>query len=173
MQSDGDVSFVSIMDGRESIQISWSVKITPLQRLCQDIISAAKKTAWLLIGCSCAQQHKRSSSLRGRDHMIYAVKKSPPITPAVVIPGAVTASSSNGGCLPNNGTEPTTDGYSGTVPVTSFSFAQKCIDQDNSQTYLRNHSTVYSFASANFFYCYLVEICSLTLSTLAKFVLEP
>ena len=132
------------------------MKITPLQRLCQDIISAAKKTAWLLIGCSCAQQHKRSSSLRGRDHMIYAVKKSPPITPAVVIPaGAVTASSSNGappgGQIPNNGTEPTTDGYGGTVPVTSFSFAQKCIDQDNSQTYLRNHSTVYSFGTANSF----------------------
>ena len=139
------------------------MKITPLQRLCQDIISAAKKTAWLLIGCSCAQQHKRSSSLRGRDHMIYAVKKSPPITPAVVIPAAVNASSSNGGCLANNGTEPTADGYGGTVPVTSFSFAQKCIDQDNSQTYLRNHSTVYSFGTAKSFFTVSGERYSLTL----------
>ena len=131
------------------------MKITPLQRLCQDIISAAKKTAWLLIGCSCAQQHKRSSSLRGRDHMIYAVKKSPPITPAVVIPAAATtaaSSSSNGVRQLNNGTEPTfVGGCHGRVPVTSFSFAQKCIDQDNSQTYLRNHSTVYSFGTANSF----------------------
>ena len=47
-----------------------------------------KKTALLftftldLIGCSCTKP-PRSRSLRGRDHTIYAVKKSPPIANTV------------------------------------------------------------------------------------------
>ena len=139
-----------------------------LQRLCQDIISAAKKAAALLftalIGCGCAQQHNRGRhGLRGtglhhgaggRDHMIYAVKTSPPITPvAVGAPSPAAASlasatsSASSGAAGNNSKEPPPIDPADLLPIKSFSFAQKCIaDQENGQTYLRNHNTVYNFA---------------------------
>ena len=153
------------------------LRITFLQRLCQDIISAAKKAAALLftalIGCGCAQQHNRGQhGLRGggggglrhgagggRDHMIYAVKTSPPMTPvAICVPPSPAAaspasatSSASSGAAGNNSKEPPPIDPADPLPIKSFSFAQKCIaDQDNrqdmGQTYLRNHNTVYNFA---------------------------
>ena len=158
-----------------------------LQRLCQDIISAAKKAAALLftalIGCGCAQQHNRGrgaglhggaglphGAAGGRDHMIYAVKTSPPMTPVAICvppspaaasPASVTSSASSG-AAGNNSKEPPPIDPADPLPIKSFSFAQKCIvDQDNrqdmGQTYLRNHNTVYNFALVFIiFYIYII-----------------
>ena len=99
--------------------------------------------------------------------MIYAVKTSPPITPvAVGAPSPAAASlasatsSASSGVAGNNSKEPPPIDLADLLPIKSFSFAQKCIaDQDSrqdiGQTYLTNHNTVYNFALFFILFFYL------------------